>query len=176
MNDWKKRWNRLRVLWVIFLTSMGSSISQTVLECLAAELGHSLRPWESPTESQGRGRKTVRVRLWKGRGRGGGGGGEPAWSLREESRRHGVTAASGMLASLSSFPALSGKPQAQAHTQHTRARTHPRVRAHAHTHTHSQSRVCCKEASGLSAVVSFRYSPRELGLLGTFFHNCGKTA
>ena len=53
------------------------------------------------------------------KGGGGGGGQEPAWSLREESRRHGVTAASGMLASLSLFPALSGKPQAQACTQHT---------------------------------------------------------
>lgn len=33
------------------LTSVGSSTSQKVLECLTAGLGHSVRPWESPTKS-----------------------------------------------------------------------------------------------------------------------------
>lgn len=69
---------------------------------------------------RGRGEEGRKRRLGE-RGEEGGGrvGGEPPWSLREESRRHGVTAASGMLASLSSFPALSGKPQAQACATHT---------------------------------------------------------
>lgn len=47
------------------LTSVDSSTSQKVLECLAAGLEHSVRPWESPTKSQGGRRKTVRGRVRK---------------------------------------------------------------------------------------------------------------
>lgn len=64
--EWVKgKIKQIRVLKVIFLlrlhalTSMGSSTSQKVLECLAAGPEHSIKPWESPTKSQEAGRKTV---------------------------------------------------------------------------------------------------------------------
>lgn len=69
--------------------------------------------------SGGRG-KTVRVRARVYERRREEQGSQPG--VWKESRRHSITAASGMLASLSSFPALVGKPQAPSHTHTCRHR------------------------------------------------------
>lgn len=161
---------QVRLLRVLFLWDFspctGSSPSQTVPGRLAAGPGHRLRPPESPSShrrKKGSERPRVRETLKrkrKMRRKGGRRRRRRGASLESERRIQAPRCNSCLRYASQSQLVPSSFWQAPGSGVHL-ARTHC---------------VGCEEVFGLSATVSFRYSLRELGLLGTAFHNCGKIA